>query len=226
MLPSIPMALDINITKYIFNLAKVISSSSSLVLFIIIFIYVIKKNSFEFGKRNLSKTVLSISLSFIVFGVLESITVPVILYLTNKPLEFFNNNILMNFVLSLPSRILCFSIIIYIVIKRNNQINVKLFETISKNKFLLRSIISFAIISNLISVYILKLIGTNRILENKVSLIEQMIITMSVIIVPALILIWLLLLINYLLVVQKRIQQTYETLLSEDNVMADVEDQK
>ena len=224
MIPVVLMALDINITKYIFQFPKVVCSLSSLIIFIISFTYIIRKNSFEFKRREYGKIFICLLSSFVVFSFIEGCTCPLVLYLMNKPLEFFNNNILWNFVLSAPSRILGFMLIIFLIIKHNNIINIRIFDVIAKNKFLLRSIISFAITSIIISVYVLKLIGTNRVLESKVSILEQGFIIMGVLTIPAIILFWVLLLINFLLIKEKQIQQTYENLVMQDDITLDVED--
>jgi len=224
MIPIVLMGLNINIMRYILHYPKVIVSLSSLIIFSISITYVIRKNSFDFNKRTYGKIFIAIFLSFSVFSLLEGVTCPIILYLMNKSIEFFNNNILWNFVLSLPSRIFGFILIGLLVVRHNNVINIKIFETISKNKFMLYSIVLFAVISNIITVYILKLIGIDRVLEGRVSLIEQACIIMGSLIIPAIILSWMLLLINYLLVKERQIQQTYENLVMQDDVMLDVED--
>lgn len=223
MIPVLCMSLNFNITKYIIQLPKVYCSLSSLIIFIVSFIYIIKINSYKISKKEYRKIFLGISLSFIIWGLLESITYPIFLYLINKPLEFVNNNILLNFTISIPSRVFAFSLIVFLIIKYNNTMKIRIFDVISKNKFLLRSIVSFAILSNILSVYIIKLIGSDRILENKVTPFEQIFISMCTLIIPTIILFWMLLLVNYLLVKEREIQQTYENLIIEDDVMADVD---
>jgi len=223
-IPVLSMSVNINTTKYILQLPKVTCSLSSLIIFIITFTYIIRKNSFEFKKRDYCKLFVCIIFSLIMFGFLEGCTYPIMLYLMNQPLDFLNTNILWNFILSIPSRILGFSIVIYLIIQHNNIVEIKIFETISKNRFLLYSFISFTIMSNVIAIYVLKLIGSDRILENKVSMIEQSFIVMGALVIPAIILFWMLLLINYLLVKERQIQQTYKNLVMQDDVMLDVED--
>lgn len=222
-IPVLPVAIMINIFRYIIVIPRPMMTIVNLILFYILMVYILRNNSYEFGKKEYRKLLVGFSLSFIIWGILESATVPIILFLMKKPLEFFNQNIMWNLMLSIPSRIFAFILITYLIVKHNNIMKIKVFEVISRNHFLLTSIVSFAIISNIISVYILKLIGTNRILENKMSLIEQMFITMGVIIFPAIILFWMLLLINYLLVKERQIQQTYKNLVIQDDFTSDVE---
>lgn len=224
MLPVLLMGLDVNITRYILDIPRVITSLSSLLIFFISFTYMIWKNSYELRRKDFRKIIISISLSFIIFGVLESITVPIVLFLTNKTLEFFNSNIMWNFMLSLPSRVFSFSLVIYLIIKYNSVVKIKVFDVISKNNFLLWSIVSFSILSNILAVYGIKLIGIDRILDNKVSMFGHIFISMSILVIPTIVLFWILLLINYIIVKEKQIQQTYESLVRQDDIMLDVED--
>jgi len=74
----------------------------------------------------------------------------------------------------------------------------------------------------IISVYLIKLIGIDLILINK-SFIEQLIDVILIFTVPTVIITWILLMVNYVLKAEKRIQQTYENLVIQDDIMFDVE---
>ena len=223
MTPVIPIAILINIFKYIIIISRPMITSINLFIFYLLIVFIVKRNSFTFDKKEYKKIIIGLSFSFIVWGILEGLTYPMIIFLTNKSLEFFNQNIGWNFMASIPSRLFGLIIISFLIIKHNNVVKIRLFEVISKNNFLLISIVSFSILFNIVTVYFIKLIGINRILEG-VSLFQQMVITMGVMILPALFLFYILLLINFLLVKEKQIQQTYENLVIQDDVMLDVED--
>lgn len=224
MIPALPIALMINLFRYIVIIPKPLMTIINLIIFYLLLIYIIKKTSFNFIIKDYTKILVSFSLSFIIWGILESITCPLILYLMNKPIEFFNNNFLWNLMFSIPSRIFGYILIIYLVIRHNNIIKIKLFEVIFKNNFMSISIISFAILSNVFAVYILKLIGINKILEDKISLIEQMLITMSVLILPAIILFYILIQINFLLIKERQIHETYKNLVIQDDITFNVDE--
>lgn len=215
MIPSIPMALDINIIKYILGLPKLISSLSSLMIFIIVFMIMIKRYSFNFTKKDFKKALLSIFLSFMFLGIIETLYYPLILFLTKLSISEINNNILHNFSWSLPSRVFEISIITYFLTKRNNEIQFNLFDTILKSKFLVSSLISILIILNLFMVYVIKLIGYDNILISR-PIFEQMFAIIIILILPILSVLWIFLMVNYILKKEKQIQQSYENLV-EDN---------
>lgn len=222
-IPILPVSLMITIFKYIFVIPRPFMTIINLIIFYILMTFILRKNSFEFNKKDYWNLLLGFSLSFVVLGVLEGLTAPVLLYLFNQPLDILNKSFFWNFTLSIPSRTTEYLIVIFIIIKHNSTIKIRLFDMISKNNFLLISIILFSLASNIFGVFILKLIGIDKILD-KINLIEQMIVIMSVFLIPTIILFWILFIINSSLTREKRIQQTYESLIEKDDLMSDVED--
>lgn len=223
-IPVLPVALMINIFRYILMIPKPLMTIIDLILFFVLMVYVLKKNSFDFCKKEYKDLIISFALSFMLLGLLESLTVPIVLFLTNKPLEYFNNNAILNFILSIPSRMIEIFIIILLIIKCNNTIKIKVLDSIVRSKFLLTSIVIFSISFNIISVYVIKLITVNKILDGNVSGLEQVFISIGILLIPSSIIFWMLLAIGKFLTVEKRMQQTYNNLFEKDNVMFDVED--
>ena len=226
LIPVIPISIIEDINTFIITneLFSSILTVLNLIFFYILIVYVIKNNSDEFQMKDHRKIFLSLATSFLILGVLESVTVPLMILLLNKSLIFINSNATWNFIASIPSRIFESLILSFLIIKNNNVVKIRMFDVISKNNLLLVSTTTFVILSNIFAVYAIKLVGVNRILENKVSMFGQIVISMGILVVPALILFWVLLLINYILVKEKQIQQTYENLIRKDDVMLDVED--
>ena len=225
-IPVIPISIIEDINTFIITneLFSSILTVLNLIFFYILIVYVIKNNSDDFQMKDHRKIFLSLATSFLILGVLESVTVPLMILLLNKSLIFINSNATWNFIASIPSRIFESLILSFLIIKNNNVVKIRMFDVISKNNLLLVSTTTFVILSNIFAVYAIKLVGVNRILENKVSMFGQIVISMGILVVPALILFWVLLLINYILVKEKQIQQTYENLIRKDDVMLDVED--
>jgi len=219
MIPVLIVATLMNALTCIPAIPSSIGSIFVLIIFYLLLVYIIKKNSYDFVNKDYWKILLSLSCSFFILGLLESITIPLILFLLHKPLSFINDSSLWNFLASLPSRILEFLTITFLIIKHNNVVKIRMFEIITKNNFLLGSITSFAILSNIFAVYSIKLIGFDRILENKVPMLGQVLVSMAVLVVPAIIIFWALLLINYLSVREKMMMQTYESFSEQDNEM-------
>jgi len=140
------------------------------------------------------------------------------LFLLHKPLIFVQNNTLWYFIASVPSRIIEFLIIIILIVKNNNVVKFRLLDVISQSNFLYSSITVFIIVSNVFAVYGIKLVGLDRILEEKVPMLIQIIISMSILVFPAIMLSWVLLIINQNIVRERSMQQACENLVNQDDI--------
>jgi len=224
MIPVIPVAVLINLFRYIVTIPKPTATIIDGIIFYILILLIIKKNSYNFNSKDFLRILLCIALSLIILGILENSTYPVIMFLIDKPFEYFKNNILWNFLLVFPSRIFEYIILFYLIVKQNSVIKTKLFESIICNRLYFKVVIFLAISFDILSVYLVKLIVYNKILDDKVSLLEKVLISEVTLIFPVVIIFVFVLLINDLILKQRQIQQTYENLVDQDDVMLDVED--
>jgi hypothetical protein len=224
MIPVIPISCLINLFRYIIIIPKPVTTLIDLIIFYMLIVWIIRKKSFEFNHKEYLKIMISFLVSFIVLGVLENLTYPVIMFLTNETFEYYKDNIIWNFILVMPSRIIEYLILAYFIIKQNNSIKINVLEVIVKNKLYLRIMIILTIFFNFIIVYSVKLIGYDKILEGKVSLFEKILISEFIMIIPSLLIFMIVIMINDLMVKQKRIQQAYENLIAHDDCTPDVED--
>jgi len=223
MIPAIPMAMMINLFKY-FIIIPMFSTIICLITFYILIVLIVNKaDGCSFNKKDCKEIALAMFASFIIWGVLEGVTWPILAMMLNMPIDNIKNNISQNFLISLPSRVIGFGSILYILNKKNSSIKIKIFDVIIKNRFLYTTILTFCISTILLTVYTIKLISYNNILIN-LPLIEQIFICIAILILPVVVLIWMLMLINYIIVKEKQIQQTYENLVMQDDIMLDVED--
>jgi len=220
MIPVIPVAIMINIFRYIIVIPKPIMSLFSLSLMIVLIMYIVIKNSYEVENKLLLKIIIYTILSFIVVGLIETLYYPISLSLLHKEMSFFNNNIMANILISLPARAIQICIISFIVVRKNNEIQINLFNAIVKNKFFTNSFIIILLSSISIIIYSTKLMMIDGILI-RLNIIDQLIIVVILISVPIILITWFLMFVNYLLTKQKQIIQSYENLL-EDNIMTDV----
>lgn len=218
MIPTLPMAIMINVFRYIIPIQKPFISLIGYLLMNFLMIYIVIKNSYKINKFEILRTILFTFISFVIVCLAESIYIPAILFSINKPIAFFNNNILYNFLLALPGRITEYAICSYILVKKNDNIKVNLFDTIVKNQFLYSSFLILIVFSNLFIVYFIKLICFDYILKN-IGLIEQLMIITISISLPIISITWFLLIVNFILTKQKQIQQTYENLVLQDDIM-------
>ena len=223
MIPVLPVAIMINISRYVVVTYQPVMMIATIALFYIILVYILKQNSHAFSFRDYKKILMSLSFSFFILGLMESVTIPLILFLLNKSLTVINDSTMWNFIATVPSRVLEFLFVGFSIVKHNNVAKIKMFDEICKNNFLLFSVTFFVIIFNIIAIYSIKLIGIDRILQDKVSEFAQILISMSVLVIPAILLFYVLLLINFFLVKQKEIEQTYKNLVEQDDIMLDIE---
>lgn len=222
LIPAIPISIieDINA----FFLSSPIITFINLIFFYILMVYILRNNNDgNFTKNDHKRLFLNFGLSFLILGVLESITVPLMLILLDKSLTFINDNVLWNFIASIPSRVFELLIVSFLIIKNNNVVKIKLLDFITKSNFHLISIVTFIIMSNIFAVYAIRWVGEYKILENKVSILGQIITSMSILIVPAIMLFWVLVIIHIGLTREERIQQVYENLATQDDIDLDVE---
>ena len=224
MLPTIPTAIMINVFRYIIIIPRPMMSLVTFILMNILIVYMVLKNSYTINKKLVVQTIIYTVLSFIIVGLIELSCFPILLSILHNPISFFNNNIVYNILLAIPTRILHLCIIVFIITKKNNKIQIDLFNTIIRNKFFTNSFLVIIISIVLIIIYATKLMMINNILEN-LQIADQLIIIMITTSIPIILITWFLIFVNYLLTREKQIQQTYESLVIQDDIMADVEDQ-
>ena len=140
----------------------------------------------------------------------------------HKEISFFNSNIWFNLLLTLPARAIQICILLFIIVRKNNEIQINLFNAITKNKFFTQSFISILVLSISVIIYSTKLMMVDYLLI-KLNIFDQLIIVVILISVPIILITWFLMFVNYLLTKEKQIQQTYENLFIEDDIVADVD---
>ena len=217
MVPVIPVAIMINLFRYIIIIPKPIISLICLISMPLLLILVIKNNSFMIDKKVIIRTVIYTIFSFVMVGLIELSYYPLALSLLHTNMSFFDNNILFNLLITIPARVIQICIIVFIIMKKNNEIQIHLFKTISKNKFLTNSFLAMLITIMSIIIYIAKLVMVDSFLSN-IRVIDQLITTIIILAVPVISITFFLMFVNYLLVKEKQIQQTYENLVIQDDI--------
>jgi len=223
MIPALPVAIVINIFRYIIVIQKPTMSLIAFVLMNILILYIIVRNSYDIDKKLIFKTIIFTVLSFIIVGLIELMYYPILLTLLHKQISFFNNNVWYNIIIAFPVRVIELCIVIYIIVRKNNKIQVSLFDTIFKNRFFTNSFLVIIVLTVLVIIYMAKLLFVDNILIN-LQIIDQIVLVLIIISTPMILITWFLMFVNYLLTKEKQIQQTYENLVVQDDVMLDVED--
>lgn len=221
MIPVVPVALIINFFRYIVIIPKPIISLISLFVMNILIIYIIVKSSYLTEKKQIFKTIMFTLISFVIVGLIEILYYPILLQWLQKEMSFFDQNILYNLLITIPARVIQICIVAFIIIKKNNTIRINIFDTIIKNKFLANSFAVILIIVLSTIIYATKLMMIDNILIY-LNIIDQLVIVIIILTVPIILITMFLIFVNYILLVQKQIQQTYENLIIQDDV-TDVE---
>ncbi len=162
----IKFSIPVLIMSILSNVLKFIGVGATPVLFISILIVIIAI-IITYKLQSVSSILKSIAFTVLGFTILmisESIYIPLILYTMNKTIAEINNSFLTNFLLSLPSRLIQITIILFVLLRKTTFMKANLIKPIIKNKSL--SIISLTtVIFNVVLLAILgKLIIFDRIL--------------------------------------------------------------
>jgi len=220
-LPAIGMSIIVNLAKFI-NIPKPYNQILGMIVLYILLIVVVKNNNIIKDKIKYIQIFSYTLLSFVIIAILESAYCPLICSLTKTTIVYINSHFVYNFLSALPARIVEYSTLLYLLIKRKDDIKIKLFDIIIRNSFLKKSMIGLLIGIVITIIYLIKLIGVNLILIN-LSFLEQLFISVLIFIIPTISITWVLLIVNYTLKSERRSQQTYENLAMQDNVMDDVD---
>jgi len=222
-IPAIGMSFIISFSRFI-NISKPLSQITGMILLYLLILVVIKNNNLLQEKTKYFKILFYTALGFAIISILESYY-PLILTLTKTTILYINTHFIYNFLCALPARVIEYSILVYLLVKKRDDVKIRLFDIILKNNFLKRSMVSLLIGVTITTMYLIKLIGIDLILIN-LSFFEQLIIVIMMFIIPTITITFILLIVNYILKIEKRIRQTYENLAMQDIVMDDVDNYK
>lgn len=133
LVPTLTVALLSNIERY----SDLNSSFASLIPIVVFFILIVLTNDI-FGDASAmkwtGKALLFFILGFIILYISEFCYTSFILYGTGKTITEINNNILLNFLISLPSRLIEYSILIFLVVKRRTLLKANIIRPIFESK--------------------------------------------------------------------------------------------
>ena len=219
-MPAIGMSFIISFAR-LTNIPKSFIQITGILVLYLLTLVVIKNNNLLQEKIKYFKTLFYIILGIAIISILECYY-PLILSLTKTNILYINSHFILNFLCAMPARVIEYSILVYLLVKKSDDVKIKLFDIILKNSFLKRSMFSLLIGIMITMIYLIKLIGIDLILIN-LSFLEQLIIVIMMFIIPTITITFILLIVNYILKVEKRIRQTYENLVMQDIVMDDVE---
>lgn len=165
LIPTIVAALLSNILRY-----TIVDFDISTPVSIIVFYILIILTNDIFGDASCAKW-MGKAFIFLIFGslimfVIEFSYIPFVLYSSGKSINEINNDVMLNFVVSIPSRLIEFIIIAVFIIKKRTLMKAKIIGLIFENRILATFTIVIAIFSFSIALLMAKLIGYEKVLGN------------------------------------------------------------
>ena len=212
LIPVLPTAFYINFLRYILHMPRMPILFGCIFIFYSLTLYILKKNLFVDEKLPYLKTLLFVYIGIFIIAMTELIYIPIILYITHLSMDAINQNILINFMLSLPSRVFQILIIITILHKYNK---IKLFSNIIRDKVLLIITVLFLSIILLIVFIATKIIHSYCLILN-CSLYSQILIGITITIILTLIIFLYLIPINYLINKLFLLNKSHQNMFDDD----------
>jgi len=141
--PTVVTALLVNIFRYY----KVNIIIGNIIPIIVFFILLSITNEILHEAKALKwilKAILCFLLGFIILGISEMLYLPFVIYSTELSMQKINNSILMNFLLSLPSRFIQYFILIFLIIRKRTLLKGNIVKYIISNPLI--TFITFTIV--------------------------------------------------------------------------------
>lgn len=184
LIPAIIVALTSNIMRYL-NVNSIIMTIVSITTLYILII--LTSNIFKDASalKWMSKSFIFLILGYITIGISEMLYFPFIQLGLNISINEINNNLFINFLLSLPAKFFQFVVILFFIVKKHSLLKINVIRLIHMNPILL-TLTAIIVIINLLFLWIMNsLIITNNILV-ELSLTLQLSIIVGSILFPLL----------------------------------------
>jgi len=213
----LPVSIMINILKYIIIVPQQNMMISTMIIMILLMEFIVINNSYDINILLILKTAIFTISGFVIVGLVEYSYCPLILSIVDKPISFFNTNVYYNFLLGLPARVLYLCVISFVVMKRNNTVQIDLFKIVIKNKFFVCSFLLIILVRISLVSYVVKLIERNNILIY-IQFVEKLYIIIGIICIPIIFITLLLMFVNNLLCKEQIKLQVYENMINSNGI--------
>jgi len=182
LVPTISVALPSNIFRY-YEINNIITNIAPLIIFLTTLALTNEIFNEPKAFKWMLKAILCFLLSFIILGLSEMIYIPFVLYSTGLSLKEINNNVLMNFFVSIPVRTLQYSILIFNIIRKRTILRGNIIKQITSSP-LITTITFTTIILNLLFLSTMYNAIIKHELLHKTSLLMKLTIIVGVVLVP------------------------------------------
>jgi len=217
LIPSITFAVMSNIFRYTGLNNAIYSIIPIIIMFILI---VLTSEVLKDGNpsRWIKRALLIYIIAALSVGLSEFLYTSIILYSTNLTMVEVNNNITLNFVMSLPARVIQYTLLIYFVLIKRTVLKGNIFKIFTSNHLLMNLFIFIVILNSAFLAILYKIIIYNKVLINLPNIIKAIII-MGVMTVPVLNITGFILATYYLenkaLISKKKTSNTLENILND-----------
>jgi len=182
LIPTIVTALIVNIFRY-YNINNLISN---IIPFIVYFSLLAITNEILHEPKAFKwmlKAVLCFLLGFIILCISEMMYLPFVLYNIGLSIKEVNNNILMNFFVSIPIRIIQYSILLFTIVKKRTTLKGNILKQITSSP-LITTITFTSIILNLSFLLIINNAIINHQLLHKTPLLTKIVVVVGIVLTP------------------------------------------
>ncbi len=212
-IPIFPVSISISILRYIFIIPKPIMSIFTLIMLITLIYYIVKKTD-KIDDTKIYKVIMFTLIGSLTIIIIESLYIPITLYLTGLNISDVNNSLTNNFLLSLPIRLLQFGIILYIIYSKNYGVKFNKFLEIFKNKFTAISLIV------LLSIVIVSRVFFSKVFNNEgfyinMSVDSKLLLGTSLTVLPTIFFMFMIIINIYYTHRTIQIEQKYSNMLDE-----------
>jgi len=179
--PILPVAVITNIIKYYVQNEDIQFFLGAPLMFILIAVTYNRLRDF----KGIAKTLISCILSLTIMLIFQASYVPLLLYTTGMEVEDMNSTVLINFLCTIPERVMEIALISYILTRKLSIFKVNVIKTVAESKKLLAAALSIALV-NIVFLYLAcTLIAYDKILTG-VPLPAQLVIIVTVLMLPVL----------------------------------------
>lgn len=207
--PAIPVAIILDFFRWIVELPLGIVRIFSIFILYALILTIIKKNSFEKVKFLELKTAFSLLLSLVIMVMIETLYIPILVSLTQSSLLAFSKSPDVMLIVSIPARIIEFSVIAFLLLKKNLFGKINIINVILKNKQILRINVLTLFFNTAVILLFTKFTIYNDILINLNIMDQILVISLLIFIMPCISFLWNIYNIGYLITQENRLQQIY-----------------
>ena len=216
----IPPSLIISILLYGFAIQQNVASLINLILLYFLSIYVFEKTKIEEVNYLKVKLLIRFIPLYLSLMAIDLLTAPVWFYIFNLNYQEISKNIYLVLICSVPSKIIEFVIVIFIITYKQIKIQINILEYICVNIFFKRFVVITMISLLIFEICILKLILFNNLLNIMNTLIGQIVfIICTTYLIPSIVITGLYLIINHCVSLLNSVKQAYNLPSSEDDCL-------